>query len=473
MNHQNISHRPTLWVILLLVGWSLTLAGGCSADMADADGGYENGSMNSTASAPDISAGIRDAELALQHHRVDNARGHYVAVLNEDPDHGAAAAGLALTELMLLLELSEVTTLLMENLGAAFPIDANRLIFAEGGYLYWASRGARWDDDGPYEGIQSILSDEIPWTKEQLAAIAIFVEGQDEPVDKLVRQLVTVANALRGIDYNLEVALNDPNFTRLYVPGQVFYDDALTLRLGRSEIASMRALLALARSAIYFLAAYEHSWTLEGAFGSWRYQVALDDPKFVPTFSAVDYSVAYLDDHLFRAIVNPERLAASRSALRDALAHGQAAIRHGLEDQFTTTLEWDDVDVDDAYHVDALLGALGDALDGPTELPYAEPAGITLDLRPLFEDEGRILDEGISWFRRLDSEGLGISGDSLDAALDLWEFRSNAVEAFWMEGIVDGLNDEDLALHSDPLKMIDVLIHSYWTSVEEIYLSTR
>ncbi len=460
--------------LLILMG-----LGGCGADEMD---GTAN-AVENDAAAPDADEAnaIHAAEAALEEHRVGDARDIYAQHLDTDPDHGMAAAGLAVTELLLLLEMDEVTKLLIENLGASSALDADDVIYGEGGYLYWASRGARWHDDGQYDGIQSILADDLPWSSDRLEAVPFFVDGLGEPMHKLMRQLVTVANALGGIDHNLQAAIDDPAFNRLYVPGQVFHDADLTLRLGRSELATLRSIIGMVRGAIYFVAAYEHDWSLEEAFGTWRFDVSLDDSSYVQGFGPVDYTVDYLDRHLFRDIANADRLAASRSAFRDSIDHARSAIRHGLEEPYSTTLAWDDVDGDDAYELDTLLDALGEALDGPSEIPFTEPGTVTLDLSPLFEDDGRTLDEETPWFLRQNGVNGAIDSDpSLSNADELWSLNDEAFETFWIDGVLEisGGDRDDLHVGvgpdgDDTSAFVDVLFGSYLDTVEDVYFSTR
>lgn len=473
--------RPlALWLILIAAAM-LTTAG-CGADMNDAgasmNGEFPDDDPNAQASQADE---LSYAEQKLSEHRVDEARAHYAAMLDREPGHGAAAAGMAITDILLLFEMSEVTELFIENLGASSGFDANEVIYAEGGYLYWASRGARWNDDGQYGGIHSLLADDLPWSSERLRSLISFVDGLDEPTGKLIRQLVTVANALRGIDHNLEVAIEDSNFNRLYVPGQVFYDSDLTLRLGRSELSVLRSLIAATRSAIYFVAAYENQWSLETAFGEWRFDVSLEDPNYVAGFGPVDYTMTYLDQHLFRSISNPERLSASRSALRDALTYARDALRFGVEQNYATTLEWSDVDEDIAFQLDGLLEALSEALDGPVTLPYSDPAQTTLDLSPLFEDDGLVLDDEIPWFRpATEAEAAEVDADqSLDDMTTLWALNDDALHAFWTDPLLDIPGDsQEVTLHlssndGDLSTLSDTLFGAYRARIDDVYFATR
>lgn len=463
-------HIPIQIAVALLAAVVLSTAG-CAADDFEA------------APAGDAPAEFddqfREAEQRLATHRVDEARDKYARILRDYPDSGEAAAGLGFTELLLLAEMNEVTDLLIDHLGANRGVDANSLLFAEEGYLYWASRGVRWrEDDEQYDGIRTLLADEIPWDEERLDSLVAFVDGLDQPVDQTLRQLITVANALSGIDHAFKTALEDPEFVRLYVPGEVFHDSRLTLRLGRSELALFRAGIALFRSAVYFIAAYEQAWNLEEAFGEWRQTVALDDERYVEGFEAIDYTFDYLDDHLFRDINASDRLAASRSALREAISHSRDAIRSGLERRSSTTLQWDAVEEETAMAMDHFLEALGDSLDGPTSIPFSEPA-TTVDLSVFF-DEGRVLDEEIDWFLETPVEQSDSDGGELEEVeWPRWAINDEAVDAFFFDGVFEPTPEENngptvkLGVAGTPEDVVSVLFGPYRSKLEEVYFATR
>ena len=452
-----------LFVIMTFSGW------GCGMD------DMAQGEYGENAAAPfDDYSPIREAEAALIAHDIEEARRIYGEHLNHYPDHGAAAAGLAITDLLLVLGTTEATELLTENLGATRGLDVNAVIFAEDGYLYWASRGARWADDGQFQGIRTILADDLPWSTEQLASFRNFVEGLDEPIDKLVRKLVSLANALKGVDLNLETAIEDDNFSRLFIPGQVFHDSDLDLSIGRSELATLRAGIALFRSAVYFIAAYEHQWDLATAFGPW--DVHLDDSHFVPGFEEYDYMVDYLDRHLFRRISSPERLSASRSSMRHALAMARDAIVFGLEEPSSTTMTWENIPEADAYRLDKFFAAAGHALDGPTMIPDRLPQ-TTLDFSVFFE-EGRTLDPEIPWF--VQSSPMTTNGSSPpdeDREYN-WVLNEEAHHHFWIEAVIDPVPDDEplsTILPGDEglESVIDRLFGTYLDAVEDVYFTTR
>ncbi len=463
-------HRPLCALLMGLCALAVFAASGCG------DAALE-GSFDSASNEPQDP--FQRAELMLESHRVDDAHDIYREILDDDPDNGDAAAGVAITRLLLMVEMNEVTELIIDHLGASGSIDANELLYAGEGYLYWASRGVRWaEDHQDYEGIRNLVADELPWESQRLESVADFVDGLDAPAGQGLRQLVTVANGLSSIESHLETALDDPDFVRLYIPGAVFHDDSLTLRIGRSELAVARAAISLLRSAVYFVAAYEHDWTLELAFGHWRDDPPTDHSRYSPGYEPVDYTVEVFDDHLFRALDSPGRLSASKDRLRETVDHLRDAIRFGIEEPTSTTLQWDDVDEADAKEVDELLEAIGDALDGPTALPYTDPE-TTLDLTPLFDDGGRVLDDSYDWFiRRDDIEDEDGDDRQQLQGFERWEVNDRAVEEFLYRDVFDPVPrnrqlEVEAGTDGDLKAFGDTLYGDYWENVEDVFFTTR
>ncbi|RAL21275.1 hypothetical protein DL240_14215 [Lujinxingia litoralis] len=413
---------------------------------------------------------LSDAEEALMNHDLDLARAIYQERLLHNPAEGESAAGRALCDMLLIPGMPEVKRLLIESLGAQSGLDAAEVIYGEEGFLYWASRGARWADDGQFMGIRSLLADDLPWTRRELESAQVFVEGLNEPGDTLARHLVSVANALNGLDQQLQVAIDDPNFVRLYVPGELFHDPSLSLTLGRAELATMQAFIQVVRATFYALGAYEHSWTLEDALGAWRQEVHLDDARYVAGFLPVDYSVAYLDARLFRRVAQPDRLQAARTALKDALSRSRDALRLGLTAEVSTTLEWQEPSVESIQRIDALFNALAAALDGPTLLPHSEPE-VTLDLSSFFTT-GRTLPVEIPWMRRT------LVPEPLDPAVTFsWELNPEATEVFFRKNVVQGIAAEQeftIDLGDEGASgFIEALAGTYLDAIQDVYLVTR
>lgn len=464
----SIGSQIARWAAIAVI--LLAVAGGC-ADMDAYSGDFPESADDA---AP--TDNLQRAEAHLANHRVDDAHDVYLEMLQVDPHDGAAAAGAATTGLLLMLEMDEVTTLLINHLNANGSIDANDLLFSEEGYLYWASRGVRWTEDSDeYEGIQDLVVDHLPWESERLESLEAFVDGLDNPVGAGVRQLITVVNALSSIESHIDTAIADPDFVRLYIPGEVFHHSSLSLRVGRSELAAIHSLIELTRGVIYFLGAYEHAWTLQDAFGSWRHDPPGD--RYIPGHGPKDYTVEYLDDHLLRQIGSSDRLSASRTSLRNAIGHARDSIRHGLEEPVPTTLDWEQVDEQHAAEIDDLLDAVAAALDGPTELPHVQPT-TTVDLSPLFSDSGRVLPLEIPWFVPRDDIETVDDDDDTDGFLGRWKLNGDAVDYMFIAGVFDPppQSREDIDVNAgggDPHQFFDTLFGSYWEQVETIYFTTR
>ncbi len=480
MNHRARHRQSDPWAVvgvMIIFFFLVAATSSCSMDeMSAGVDGYEN-----QGGAPGDSSKLHEAEAELENHRVDEARALYDAQLMDYPADGRASAGVGVTNLLLALEMDEFSELLVEYLRASSGVDANALFFAEGGYLYWRSRGARSIDDGQSAegyGVLSLVEDELPWTSQQVASLTSFVEGLDEPMAPMIRQLRSAATGLMSIDQHLEMAIDDEGFTRLYIPGAVFHDSKLALQLGRGELSMLRAAIALLRSAVYFLEAYENKWTLEGAFGAWRLNVGLDHPSYSADFGAADYTVSYLDGYLLREVTNPDRLSASRLALREGISHFRSALHHGVEQSYSTTLGWDAFSEDEIYEMDLFLEAVADSLDGPTELPHLP--GVTVDLSPLFEDGGRVLGEDMDWLVRKSGTGEDFSGaEDLDEWSDHWSINNEALQEFLLEGVVEPMPEADDELAgligpSEGLKaFVEGLSAEYRTALEDVYLQTR
>ncbi|RVU45739.1 hypothetical protein EA187_08205 [Lujinxingia sediminis] len=417
---------------------------------------------------------LGEAEQALIAHDVAAARAMYQERLELNPADGDAAAGRAICDLLLVPGMVEVGRLLTESLGAAEPLNAADVIYGNEGLLYWASRGARWADDGQYQGIRSLLAPELPWELEELTSITRFVEGLDEPGDTLARHLVSIANALGGLDAQLQVAIDDPDFVRFYVPGEVFHDPSLSLTLGRAELATIQAALQVVRAALYALSAYEHRWTLEGAFGAWRQDVNLDDERYVAGYTPTDYTVSYLDARLFRRVAQPDRLQASRTSLREALSRARDALRMGLTSEVQTTLRWEQPTVENIQRIDELFSALTGALYEPTALPYSDPA-VVLNLSPFFEG-GRTLPPEMSWMVRTEDPTRLDEGQAIGEGF-LWESNPEALDVVLRQGVVEGVRAQEnvnVDLGEGGLGgFIEALAGAYVEAVQDVYFTTR
>lgn len=384
-------------ILTIFLMFPMSMLAGCAsyggAESLDTAGG---GSNSDNASPGQPNADGRRAEEYLLDQDISRARDEYRAALQEDPADGRAAAGMALTDTLLFPYHSSVTTVLTRHLGASASLNAQGdVIYGEQGFFYFLARGVPWEDGSSTGGIKTLLSDRVPWRRDQLDDVESFVAGLGRPVELLVEDLVGVADSLGGISANIEIALADDGFKTIRLPGTVFHDESLDLVLGKSELSLLRAAVESVRGGIYFVAAYEHGWTLERAFGEAIWQPIIEDPmheEHIAGYDAIDYQVAHLNETLGRAIVRPELLVAAGTAFKttfDALAQG---ITEGLESSEVTALDWSNVDHAIASDVVSFLQAIGESVDGPSELPFTEPT-LTVDASPFFTD-GRTVPMG-------------------------------------------------------------------------------
>jgi hypothetical protein len=404
---------------LLCMGAS---GGGCapSATEASVDGAPEDMSVDER---------LLEAQAQLAKHDVESAQAIYADIIatNDEPP-GAAYAGKALTDLLLLPGSQAASNVLVDHLGATSGIDANDALYAEEGFLYWQVRGVPWSDDGSYPGIRSLISSELPWSQDNLSSLRGFFTGLDTPADEMMDDLVLLADAMAQIENDLQRALDDPDFERLYVPGRTFHYEDLDLLLGRGELNLLSSALAATRGSIYFVAAYQHDWTLDEAIGS--QSTARDDVR--NGWSTSDYAVDYLDSRLVREVRDPLRLREARTAFNASLASSVEAIRLGLESEVDTTIRWNEGDRAYAVELIEFLEALRNSLYGPTELPGSTPKTV-MDLSSFF-DQGRSLEADIRWFERVDAT---VDSDDQAGSDAFWQMTDAAQQAFFVDGVFE------------------------------------
>ncbi len=474
--------QPFLWLATCLFSATLLFAGCGDDDFkegADSNGASNNAEYDENMGAgapPSDGSHAAQAEAALANRQLGTAQTIYSDWLQESPNSGQAAAGLAITEILLLLDSAPITKILTENFGARRAINSSDMIYGSDGMLYWLSRGVSWKDQGQYQGILSLIGDKLPWTRPQLESLTVFVEKLTQPINLLIPNFVSIANHLHKIDKNLQIAMNDPNYTKTYIPGEIFHNDRLSLTLAKTEIAFVQSALAAARAAIHFTAAYLHDWTLEKAFGAWRSNAGQTDdaPIFVPAFGAEDYSVRYLDQHLFREVVRPEQLSLARTALADSLKHIQNSIVLGIQNEKNFVLQWNLVQPAYLHDVLELLNALETAIFQPTDIPFTQPP-TKADFSPLFTGQKQ-LSTSIPWMRRVDTFGAPLSDDS--TAEGKWIINYAAQKSFLLDDIYTSLPQNEktfpsLTINSlyDTLK--DVVLKIYIERVEDAYLLAR
>lgn len=453
-----------LYLLCLGLLFSLLLTGCMAGDAAQADYGAPGDWPGEPGASGDY---LAEAEQALNNHNVRRARDFYEDGLLANPRDGRAAVGKGFTNLLLLPGFSEVAALLIEDLGARHGLDANDVIYGRDGYLYWLSRGATWDDQGQFEGIRSILSNRLPWPREKLNDLAIFADGLTRPVDGLMENAIGIVYAIEEIEQTLEIALEDPYFTRLYIPGQTFHEEQLAIILGRSEVAALQSALAMIRGGLLFIAAYRHDWTLEGAFGTWRQSITAEDERFVEGYGPRDYTAAYLDAHLFREVVHVQRLIESRAAFARGLGKARQSIELGMEQTLVTTFQWQLVEVEQGRDLKRLIDAVTGALEGPSAVPFTQPA-TTLDLSSFFE-VGRVLDDETPWLLRSEDQD----------GLVTWQLNDEALQRFLINGVfsptfdpAEGAPVVDIT-GKNPLELTHPLISDYLDRVQDTFLTAR
>lgn len=344
---------------------------------------------------------IRQAELSLARHDIRGAQSAYAQALKEEEPsvRATAAAGKALTDLMLLLGEPAARGVITEHLGAERKnYDVQALVWSNEGLLYWFGTGARWADDREYSGVRSAVSELLPWSTARLDSPETFFKSLNEPVNGLMDQSVKVADALAQIQLELEVAINANEYEYLYVPSEVFHDPNLTLILTKSDLLAMHSAISLLRAGVYYIAAYEHSWTLSRALTQAPWEAIMADPSHPEhdaALTSVDQYVArYINASFMRKVRQPERLEASKQALATSLQMLGRAIDQDGQSRHESTLRWDNLPSEDRASLLDVINALSASLEAPTLIPGSTPA-LTLELGRLFEQ--RTLDAQYDW----------------------------------------------------------------------------
>lgn len=470
------ARNPTFWLLGAAILLGAPFVASCSAAAGDA---ARNGALpDGGQPAPDF----RAASVDLANRDIRSARNKYEQFLAERPNAGRAAAGKAITDLLLLPGSEPVVELLRNHLGARGGFDAQSVIYEKGGYLYWLKKGATWTGRGDSDGIKDVLADRLPWDAGELESLSSLTGGLENPVGESRGDLVRIAGRLGDIQKNLRTAIESDNFERIVVPGETFRDLRLTLKLGKSELATVAAAVAAARGLTHYLAAYRHQWSLEEGFA--RPCEAYDgDPG--SGWKTWDCTLKFLDARWFRALVESERadrLADARKHFDAALFFAKRTIDFGLErrDESTDlTFDWRDVDPDFAKHWRQLIVSLRTSLQRRTTLPFTvhptENTEPSADLSSFF-DNGRTLNGEVDWLLREDSE----TDDSF-----YWRVGNRALQGYFVEGIFDPRFDvtegENLELGEEldgpdgerlP-NQVEELLGKLSTAIDNSYLSNR
>ena len=320
---------------------------------------------------------ILDAEATLRAHSLRSARDQYDRIVRDGDQgsRGTAAAGRALVNIMLLPEDPAVQRLLVDHLGATrADYDAERLIWADEGILYWLARGTSWDDNGQLQGIRSLVADKLPWATARLDSPDAFLDGLDSTGSEALDALLPITRTLEGIEDDLGRALGDAAFVRFYVPAEVFHDEDMGLVLGRAEVSLLRGAVALVRGGLIFIAAYEHAFQLSHLSEA-RWAAILADaahPEHQAALTTPEaYLFTYLDSRLLRSFRDASRLAEARRAAQGS------------------SLQWQSGSAEVSDQLIALIRAASSSMERPTKLPYTTPAA-TLNLS-LFFGDGRLV----------------------------------------------------------------------------------
>lgn len=424
MMHSRLDHTISTGVLLAL---SLVLSIGCGAD---AGASFSSGGT----SEGDFARALE----ALAEHRVREAHDTYTSLLERSTGDGRAAAGKAVTDLMLLPSSAPANELWTEHLGASGELDIVEVFYADEGYLYWLSRGVRWDGDGDYAGIRQLLVDRLPWSEEQLDSREAFVEGRTRPVGEAIETIERLTTRLERIESTIDLVLADDDFDVFILPGQALQEESLTLRLGPSEFALLGAAVAASRAVLRFASAYVYDWTLRQAFGSRWQQKAEADGGDHPEWEAWDYTIDYLDARLGRQLreQSDRHLTAAREASSRAISYLTTSIDRGRTQRFEGALRWSEVDLDYVRRLRDVLAAVREALRESTDIPSTDPS-VRLDLSVFFES-GRTLDSEIDWWRAESQNREPNDTDGMASETNVqWRWNERALQQWAVEGVVD------------------------------------
>ena len=362
---------------------ALFLGGGCG-DFSAFDEGWDRPAAYQNDQ-------IKEAERSLVRHDIRGAQRAYAEAIKDDVAsvRATAAAGKALTDLMLLLGEPAARALLTEHLGAERKnYDVQALIWSNEGLLYWFGTGARWADERDYSGVRSAVSELLPWSVTRLDSPEAFFKSLDAPVNGLMDQSVKVADALAQVQLELEQAINSGEYEYLYVPSEVFHDPNLTLILTKNDLLALHSALSLVRAGIYYIAAYDHSWTLSRALTQAPWEAIMADPSHPEHDAALtsteQYAARYINASFMRKVRSGARLETSKQALVSSLTMLSRSIREVEPQLADATLRWDRLTSEDREALVELLNALERSTREPTLIPGSTPP-LTLHLGRLFE----------------------------------------------------------------------------------------
>ncbi len=418
------------------IAWLVMAVGGCGA-AGDVEGYADERPSEESEKADEALEQLAERDIRT-------ARQSYREILEMEPDHPTGLAGVSVTDTLLAPGAAPIDTWIAEDLGGE-PVDnpavtdegfdAQAILYQDGGYLYWLSRGARWEsrsDSTGVQGIKDLIADRLPWSRERLDSLRTFADGLDVLADASIPDLLALADHLRGIETRIESAVTSSHapFRGLLLPGEMFHDSALTMTLGRSELATIAAGLAFVRGSCHFLAAYRWDWTLQEAFKTHPDEML---PEREDHWTAWDVSVEFLDRRAFRtrAEQRQDQLTTAREAYQTSLNFLQDAISYGLDSSSDSALQWDQVDAEYARDLHAFFNSLRQSLSERTTLPHTEPEA-SANFDPLFSP-GRRLPESERWLEH----DLVDAPETTAGEQIVWRLRGEAIQQFFVAEVFD------------------------------------
>jgi hypothetical protein len=373
---------------------------------------------------------------------VERANELYDEIASSESHSRYGTAGRALTDTLLLPGSAPMDNWIAEDLGgeASGPsgdvFDAQSILYENGGYLYWLSRGTRWTSrsgSSEVQGIKLLIAGRLPWSADQLDTTETFVDGLDAPLEASVPDLIALSERIREIESDIDYALADSGpeerFERLLLPGELFHDRQMTLMIGPSELAVVGAALSAIRGAIQFLIAYRWDWTLERAFKTYPAETIDQREDY---WERRDLTVEFANRRFMRSFAEErrQRLVSARDAFEVSLSFLQRAIDLGLESTTDSLLKWDRVDPEYARDLEEFLGAIRRSLSQRADLPFTEPA-TSANFNLLFT-EGRRLPER-TWLESY----LGESPSDPSRESLYWRFRSETIQKMLVDGFFE------------------------------------
>ena len=334
----------------------------------------------------------------LRDHDITGANEFYSAKYKLNPSSGDAAVGFAFTS-FLLLPYDPSVTALIKHIGGSRPLNANRdIIFERNGLISLLAQGTPFEDQGGFSGITSLLLPDLPWTDTQVND-PDFLGTIPTGLNTIADDLIAISDALVPITAAMEVGMKDPRFSRFEMPGEVFFNDQLTLSVNRADLAFASSLLHGLRGAIRFIGAYDHPYKVSDFGEKWE-NISPQDPEFKSGYSADDYLIEFIDARILRSIRNASHFALAGKEAKAMLQNMRKALEIANEEPRFGVLSWNQGRAETIVNATTFLQALESSIDNPTQLPFITPI-VTLDLSLLFED-GKTLDPQTSWFSRGD-----------------------------------------------------------------------